>query len=129
KSSDRSVSLTWMPMCPTRPRRMPMRFSLSLKSGSKPSLSHRDNKQTLKPQHHLAVAADRISTSDLVGIFGQERLAHGRVKRREQRPQPRALEPFDHAGVVVHQVIILRLPDVDAAAQRTHEVIIPLRLQ
>ena len=53
-----------------------------------------------KLQHHLAVEARRIGARDRVGVGGEELLAHRAVERRRERPQRRALEPFDDAGVV-----------------------------
>src|SRR5215467_6292397 len=48
--------------------------------------AHRDDEQSRKRQHHLAVAAQRISATDLVDVSGKERLACDGVKRRQHLP-------------------------------------------
>src|SRR6266508_3711352 len=70
------------------------------------SLSHRENEQPGKFQHHLAVGTCRIGVPDFIGVVCGEFLAHRRVERRKEWSQPRALEPFDHARVVLDDVIV-----------------------
>lgn len=71
------------------------------------TLSHRKNEQAGKSQHHLAVGTCRVGAPDLIGVVGDEPLAHRRAKWRKKRPQPRTLEPFDDTFVVLNEVVVL----------------------
>src|SRR5262249_57251889 len=54
------------------------------------------DEQTRKPQQHATVVLPRIGARDARGIVGDEVAAHVVVERGEERPQARALEPFDN---------------------------------
>jgi hypothetical protein len=91
------------------------------------ALSHDDNEQAGKFQHNPAIGTCRIGAPDLIAVLGGECLAHRRIERREKRSQPRALEPFDHARGVSDDVMVVSVPDVDAATERTQQIIVGLR--
>src|SRR5512133_2724170 len=93
---------------------------------SEMDLSYRQNEQAGKFQHDPAVKTYRISEPDLIDVLGGKRLAHRRIKRREEWSQPRAFEPFDDACVVLDNVIVVGVPDVDIATQRTQQIIVVL---
>ena len=89
------------------------------------SCTNSHDEQAGKPQQHLAVVARRIGAWRSLRCIRRRTPARSLVERDEKRPQRRALEPFDdRARVPAMHVVVDRVPDVEAAAQRPEQIVI-----
>src|SRR5690349_17720173 len=88
--------------------------------------SRRNDEQARKRQQYGAVGKRCIRLPDGARVALEIRVALGIVERIEERPQAATLEPFDDALRAARKTMVVRRdPDVDAAAMRLQQLVIP----